>query len=475
MGNLLSSNMIREPQFAGKFYTKNKNSLKEELDSLYFSAQPLMDKEKNPRALISPHAGYIFSGEVSASAFNQIPENNSYKRVFILASSHQYIFHGASIYTQGDYKTPIGEIKVDRKLGSMLVKKHEIFNDDPDAHMNEHSLEVQLPFLQYKLGKKFMIVPIIIGTQSEKDCHQIAETLKPYFNQENLFVISSDFSHYPEYKDAIKVDNNTAEAIQSNNPEFFLKTIKENKQKNIQNLSTSICGWTSVLTLMYLTENKNYEYKKIHYKNSGDIALFGDKNKVVGYHSIAVFLKENNTFNLTLSEQKYLLELARNTLEIHYRIKNKSRIIQTPDEKNLNQKAGVFVSLYYKNKLRGCIGTLSASETIIDNVKKMVISASKDRRFENLNTDEIAELDIEISLLSPLKKIYSIDEIIPGKHGIYIEQGLNSGTYLPQVATKTGWNTEKLLSHCSQDKAGLGWEGWKTANIFTYETLVFKE
>lgn len=282
----------RKAAVAGQFYPGTRDELKSRLQELFQKSKINLPQEKVLRAIISPHAGYIFSGEVAASAFHQIPKNTEYKRVFILASSHQFYFRGAAVYCRGNYETPLGEIDVDKKLAKQLVKNSRVFIDKPEAHENEHSLEVQLPFLQYKLGK-IKLVPILLGTNSANDCKKIAETLKPWFTPENLFVISTDFSHFPDYKNAIAVDKKTAEAICTNQPEKLLEVLEKNKTDGIANLATSLCGWTSVLTLLYLTEKNEFDFKKNTYQNSGDAKVYGDKNRVVGYWAMGVFEEES--------------------------------------------------------------------------------------------------------------------------------------------------------------------------------------
>lgn len=463
----------REPAFAGKFYPGTASALKKQLEKLFAEAKPPLKPSKPPQAIISPHAGYIFSGKVAAAAFNQIPENAVYKRVFVLASSHQYLFGGAAIYRSGNYKTPLGELQVDVDLAAKLIESDEIFHDYDEAHQNEHSLEVQLPFLQHKLKNDFLLVPIILGTNNQSDCKNIATALSPYFTPENLFVISTDFSHYPEYNDAVDNDLRTAEAICSNIPKNLLQVLEQNKQKRISHLATSLCGWTSVLTLMYLTQSKNFEYRLVDYQNSGDAEMYGDKDRVVGYWAIAVHPKEK-PFEVSEEEQTELLQKARNAIIHFLESGNRSRSEPSSLGGVLKQIAGVFVSVYVKDELRGCIGNFAKDEILNDLVQRMAVSAACDYRFDNLQYDDLDDLELEISVLSPLKKIKSVNEIELGKHGIYIRKGMNSGTFLPQVAQKTGWNLEDFLGHCSRDKAGLGWDGWKNAELFTYEAFVFR-
>ena len=467
---------IREAQFAGQFYPKNKAALKNQLDAFFKQAKNITTnkgKNKVPQALIVPHAGYVFSGQVAGTAFHQIPEKVKYKRVFILASSHRFSFNGAAVFSSGNYETPLGVVKTDTRLSKTLIKSSELFFENSAAHEKEHSLEVQLPFLQHKLEDNFLLVPIILGTHEAETCRKIAMALKPWFTKENLWVISTDFSHYPEYEDASKVDYLTATAICNNKPEKLRLVLKENQNLKIDNLATSLCGWTSVLTLLYMTENSEYTFEKIFYQNSGDAKIYGSRNRVVGYWSIAVY-NDYNEFSIKREEKTELLQKARNSINTYVNTGKQGDLIPPYSQGLLNEITGAFVSIYINGKLRGCIGGFARKKTLNDLVQEMAVSASHDRRFDPVQPEELEEMELEISVLSPLKKIKSVSEIEMGKHGIYIKKGINSGTFLPQVAKKTGWNLEEFLGHCSRDKAGLGWEGWKTADIFTYEAIVFK-
>lgn len=429
---------------------------------------------QHPQAVIAPHAGYLFSGVVAASAFNQIPEKTPYERVFVLASSHQMRFHGASVFTAGDYKTPLGTVPVDEQLARELSETHSVISPEVDAHYYEHSLEVQLPFLQHRLENGFMLVPLILGTESTEECREIAVALEPYFHSRNLFVISSDFSHYPAYEDAVYVDSLTTDAVVSGKPRVLMDTLASNRKRSIPGLATSLCGWTSVLTLMYLTEEKPFEYRKVHYMNSGDITLYGDKDRVVGYQAIVVYGKKEDRFSVTDKEKETMLKIARRSLLDSYGIE--TYYDEDLDLSGvLSEKRGAFVSLYAGNELKGCIGNFQSEEPLHRVIKRMAVSASNDRRFEKPGMEMVKELRIEISVLSPMKPIQSVDEIEPGRHGIYIKKGAFGGTFLPQVATKTGWTREEFLGHCAKDKAGLGWDGWKEAEIFIYEAVVFSD
>lgn len=470
-----SENMIdRKPAVSGQFYKSDKDSLKKELDFLFTKATA--KQIENLRAIISPHAGYIFSGQVAASSFNQIDTSREYKNIFIIGTSHHTYLKGASIYNKGNYITPFGEVKVNIELANQLINNYSVFEYNQIAHKNEHSNEVQLPFLQYKLNYDFMIVPIIIGTNSTDTIKKISEALKPYFVEENLFVISTDFSHYPDYDDACKIDSITANSITANSSTQFINTIEKNKKKKIRNLSTSICGWSATLSLIYLTEKEqNIKYKIIEYQNSGD-ALLGDKDRVVGYYSIAAYANKEENFALSDEEKKFLLRIARLSIEKYLENGEEIEIDTNQLTQNLKTKCGAFVSLHKSKSLRGCIGRFGEGSELYKIVQQMAIaSATEDTRFSIVKLSEMEDIEIEISVLTPLKKIENLDEFEMGKHGIYIRKGFNTGTYLPQVAEQVNWSKEEFVSHCSENKAGIGAEGWKTAELFTYEAIVFSE
>jgi AmmeMemoRadiSam system protein B/AmmeMemoRadiSam system protein A len=469
----------RMPAVAGKFYESDSTKLLEDLKSL-FSKAKLKIINDHVLAVISPHAGYVYSGIVAASSFNQIDTNQKIDNIFLIGSSHTQTFEGASIYSIGHYITPLGKVEVNIELAKKLIKENPVFSGPSSAHIYDHVLEVQLPFLQYKLSKPFKIVPIIIGTNNKNSIRLIAKALEPYFNENNLFVISADFSHYPEYETAYKIDNQTAKAIEKNSTDIFLQSLSDTENKGISDLATPLCSWTSVLTLLYITEKqKDITIKQIEYKNSGD-SPYGDKDRVVGYNSIVVSAPlvkiQTKEYTLNENEKKELLNIARNTLTEYLSTGQRPKIDISSLSDNLNKPCGAFVTLHNKGELRGCIGQFEPKEPLYKVVVEMAIAAAtQDYRFPKVTFSELKDIDIEISVLTPLKKINSIDEIELGRHGIYIKKGYSSGTFLPQVATSTGWTKEEFLGHCSRDKAGIGWDGWKSADIFTYEAIVFSE
>ncbi|MFC2089752.1 AmmeMemoRadiSam system protein B [Bacteroidota bacterium] len=470
---------LRYPVVAGSFYPSEEQILKDQLNLLF---DQVNDKsvETDIAALIAPHAGYVFSGEVAAAAYARIDPDKSYTHVFVIGTSHHVMLNGASIYNKGDYQTPLGTVPVDTELANELIKKSRLIRFSPEAHSREHSIEVQLPFLQYRLKKPFQLVPLVIATQSAETCRELAEVLKPYFTSDNLFVISSDFSHFPAYKDAITYDTETGEAIQNNSPADFILNLVANQKRNVPGMSTSCCGWSSVLTLLDITSMlPEIEVKHMKYMNSGDTP-YGDKERVVGYHSFIFTRSETGASTewnvLTDEDKKMLLAIARESIESAFENKDLPVVDENELSELLRTNCGAFVTLLKEEQLRGCIGRFIATEPLYKVVQDMARAAAfQDRRFRPVTDQEMKDIDIEISVLTPLKRIYSIEDFRLGEQGIYIIKGNRSGTYLPQVAESTGWTKEEFLGHCSRDKAGIGWDGWRDADLYTYEALVFDE
>lgn len=474
----------RQPVAAGRFYPADKETLEKDLSQLFRNCKKPYEIF-HVRAIISPHAGYVYSGKIAAAAFSTIPTDASYKNIFIIGSSHVMSFDGASVYNSGDYITPMGRVSVNREIANKLKSENKVFNFPTTSHLQEHSIEVQLPFIQYYFKNKSLVVPIIIGTENEKTIRKIADGLRPWFTPENLFIISSDFSHYPPYKDAIETDNSTALSIISGNPQNFLNTLRKNAGKGITGLATSMCGWTSGLTLLYLAEGENQlETRLIDYCNSGD-SPYGEKNEVVGYNAIAMIEKNQKTesrvkseieFSFTEGEKNQLFRIAKNSIRSML-YENKKIII---DEKTLPEKLkkqyGAFVTLKINGALRGCIGRFISSDPLFQVVQVSALSSAfEDPRFPPLTKEEFEKSEVEITVLGPLKKINNISEIVLGKHGIYIRKDFRTGTMLPQVATENGWTVEQFLGFTSRDKAGLGWDGWKDAELFIYDGVVLED
>ena len=465
-----ASPVVRPAIQAGRFYEGNPQLLSHEIDSLLarHANDGILD---SVAALIVPHAGYYFSGNVAASAYARLNPKKPYKRIFLLGPSHHEWLNGASVNGEvDDYATPLGNVPVDRKVARQLIETDSVFTYQPKAHDREHCLEVQLPFLQRRFGEVPPIVPIIISTNDFSKLKRMAEVLKPWLTDDNLFVISSDFSHYPSYEDANKVDAKTGKAIESGDVEQLIATIEANERSGIRNLATSACGEFPIITLMLML-NSQYQIKHLLYQNSGDIDDY-DHSRVVGYHAFAILRGEEKDFSLSEDDKQILKKIAYESMKDSLEGKPISYPSILPS--HLSSKCGAFVSLHKQGRLRGCIGHFGEDTPLFEIVAEMARAAAfEDPRFMPVTRDELDDLDIEISVLTPMRRIQSLEEFQLHRHGIYIRKGYRSGTFLPQVADEVNWTKEEFVGHCSQDKAGLGWDGWRDAELYVYEAIVF--
>ncbi|HUN65218.1 MAG TPA: AmmeMemoRadiSam system protein B [Bacteroidota bacterium] len=464
----------RPAAVAGQFYPADRKELADMLEQLYAAAAPDR-KLGDVAAIICPHAGYIYCGDVIASSFNQVDMSKEYDNIFVIGTSHYTAFEGASVYDRGNFITPLGPVEVNTDLAKQLIASHPVFSNRNDAQVREHCLEVELPFLQSRMKHRFRIVPIVIGAQTLGTIREIAGALRPYLTPRNLFVISSDFSHYPAYADAETVDRATGRAIVRNSTDTLLAVMERNGARGIPNLATSLCGWSSVLTLLSMTESDSaFSYIPIRYSNSGD-APAGDKSRVVGYHSFVVIRKESggDDFRLGENDKEMLMSIARHSVEQVVRTGELPRLDTIRASRALGRACGVFVTLREDGRLRGCIGRFEAEDPLYLTVREMAAAAAlRDPRFKAVAVEELPRLSYEVSVLTPLKRIHSIEEFRLGTDGIYMRKGEHTGTFLPEVAKETGWSKEEFLGHCAQEKAGIGWDGWKDAELYTYQALV---
>lgn len=460
---------IRKPAVAGAFYPADHIELKNQIEVFF---KNIKEEKFDGRifGLMVPHAGYVYSGQVAAHCFKQL-QGLLFDTVVIIGMSHSARFDGIAVDTNDYYQTPLGLVKVDTELAYSLIKSHPKIKSLPEAHISEHSLEVQIPFLQQIL-KEFKIVPILMSNPS--DCQILAYSLiSNSRGKKILFIASSDMTHYPPYKIANEVDKTTLSLIEGMNINKLVDWLNEPHEK----CSTLLCGSGAVLTLMLITKEFGINHAAIlNYANSGDVPIIGDTSRVVGYGAVIFGQKEEKTMILDEEEQQVLLKIARNTIENYV----KSRYIPSidiDDYPNLQQLTGVFVTLTKNKQLRGCIGYIKAIAPLAQAVSKMAIAAAtEDPRFSPVTKDELKDIKIEITVLSELIRISDIEQIEIGKHGLYLVKGFNSGLLLPQVATEHGWTREEFLIHTCY-KAGLPPTAWKEKDteIFIFTGSIFHE
>lgn len=458
---------IKKPNVSGAFYPSNPKVLRQQINS-YLDQAVVTKIDGQIMALVSPHAGYVYSGGVAAYGYKTIKDKN-YKTIIVLAPSHYYAFQGISVWPEGKFQTPLGEIKVDSEFAERIIKASNIANFAPEAFSREHALEVQLPFIQV-VQKNARIVPVVMGRCSLADLENLASTLHEIIGSRKdvLVIASTDLSHYHQYDEARNIDEKTIQYIERLDSQGLWDAGLDG--------SAELCGIYPVITTLAYAKIKGVKVKILKYANSGDVT--GDLSKVVGYVSAVISKKENNPEGnemLTLEQKKVLLKIARESMETF--VKTRKRKAFSVSDPVLKREQGAFVTLTKNGELRGCIGRIIGDLPLYQAVADMAIEAAVgDPRFPAVTADELKDIQLEVSVLSSLEQIDDVNKIEIGKHGIIIRQGFNSGLLLPQVATEYNWDRQTFLEHtCS--KAGLPYGCWKnkTAQIYIFSAEFFSE
>lgn len=470
---------IKGPNVAGQFYPQNRNALSSLIDNLIAKVS-LPEIKGDIFCLISPHAGYAFSGGTAAFGYKAI-KDKPYTTVIILAPSHYYAFNKISVYKEGKFRTPLGDIEIDSSFTQKITNPSQSIEFIPQAFAKEHSLEVQLPFLQRALTG-FKIVPIVIGDCAFEALDNLANNIVKAIGarRDVLVVASTDLMHSYDYKETEAVDRLTLSHLEALSAQDIYDCLRAG--------TIQMCGGLPIVTAVIAAQRLGYtHYSLLHYTNSAIVT--GNREKgvwTVGYASAIISGQETSTevrkeekseeSMLTIPQEKRLLEIARKAIEEY--ISSGRRLHFVEDDPRLKEINGAFVTLHAHGELRGCIGNIVGQKPLFETVRDMAIeSATGDPRFAPVAKDELKDIEIEVSVLSPLKKIRAIDEFILGTHGVLVRQGWNQGVFLPQVAIETGWSKEEFLSNLCLHKAGLPSDAWKENNteIFVFSALVFSE
>lgn len=460
---------VKQPNVAGAFYPDNPVVLSEMIDKCLQDANP-QTLEGEIFALISPHAGYDFSGSVAAYGYKLI-KNRGYKTVVIIGPSHYSGFYGISVYPQGAFRTPLGDVFIDAEFTGKLIDATADIKFIPQAFQREHSVEVQIPFLQKALTA-FKIVPIIMGQVDFGLCQELANRLVSLIgNRKDVLVIAStDMYHGYDYDEAEAIDRFTLSVLEEMNPQKLYNKISEG--------TAQFCGGNGVVVTMLTAKGLGHnKLKVLKYANSAQITNRKVKGVwTVGYTSCVIDREKGEEAMLNKDQRKRLLGIARNSIDTY--LKTGKKLELTEQDPVLNKKMGAFVTLHERGELRGCIGNLVGSQPLYLTVRDMAVEAAVgDPRFPPVKKEELKDIAIEISALSELERIADPLSIELGVHGVLVRRGFNSGVFLPQVATETGWAKEEFLSNLCSHKAGLSADAWKdkATEIYVFTAEVFSE
>lgn len=421
---------VRPPAVAGFFYPADAETLIRDVDG-YLSARAL-PVVSPPKAIIVPHAGYVYSAAVAGPAYAQIRQAaDRIRRVVLLGPGHRVAIPGVAAPTADAFQTPLGTVPLDRPSIHAIAGLPYVELRD-DAHREEHCLEVQLPFLQRVL-RDFTLVPLVVGGASPEQLAALLDRL--WGGPETLIVISSDLSHYHDYDAAQNLDGKAAEAIESLSPDDLS--------------ADQACGRLPIAGMLLSAERHNLSVDRLDLCNSGDTG--GPRDRVVGYGSWA--FRENGSAASPpardrrfdpqaeiLPHAKRLLRSASSTLRYAVRYGKAPRVDLSKVPDPLRPAAATFVTLKHGSKLRGCIGTVEPRRPLVVDVVENAFGAGfKDPRFPPLTYDELTDLSISISLISPKQRIeFTDEEDLVGQlrrpnDGLLIQSGNERGLFLPQV------------------------------------------
>ncbi len=472
---------VREPCVAGSFYPASPAELEQLVEKYIEEAAAAVIKGR-PVALLVPHAGYVFSGAVTATALKTIA-GLDLDTVYIIGTAHHAGRSGALTWQGRAFRTPLGEYPVDFLAVSELIKKCPDVRYWPAAWPREHSVEVVIPFLQ-KLAPRAKLVPLLMGECSARECQSVARAVACQAAERQAVIIASaDLSHYPSWQDAIRVDRAMIAGMLSMEPENLDRINQEWMSRGIDQLACTMCGLSAVKTIIMAGKELGANQAQLlQYINSGDISR--DKSRVVGYAAIVFFQESDLLLNeessvspgdsgeeLLPSRQAALLDMARSA--IVQTLENGRPVNPEKPPEWLLEKRAIFVTLKTGSRLRGCIGMTEPRLPLYRAITQMACAAAfQDTRFRPLASQELPAINIEISILSPLRRVQDANKIIMGKHGVVVRSEGRSGLFLPQVAEETGWTRKKFLNELCSQKAGLSKGAWQDPKTELYTFTV---
>ncbi len=458
--------VVRLPAVSGAFYPADSQALAETVDRL-LQAVPAHATSERLIGVIVPHAGYRYSGAVAAAAFRQL-QGKTFRTVILVGPSHRHRFEGFAVLHRGAMATPLGEVPIDEDMVLRLVERSDAFHIDWAVHAQEHALEVELPFLQRTLGS-FRVVPMLAGSDDPVDAVRLADALLPLLTDETLLVVSVDLSHYHPYNTAVALDRRAIDAVASGDEAGFVELLRAGQ--------TEVDAPVPLLALMRIAERLGATVRELEYRNSGDVT--GDRRRVVGYVAMAMTRPTEAAGGaegeLNAEARQALLQLARRSIEAAVRREPLPPLPNGPPV--LSEPRGAFVTIKRQQRLRGCIGYTQPIGPLAEVVQKVAVAAAlDDPRFRPVDSSELSQLDLEISVLSVPEPLSDPSKIVVGRHGLIIQRGSMSGLLLPQVATEYGWDRETFLAEVSR-KAGLAPTAWKErdAKLYTFTAEVFHE
>jgi AmmeMemoRadiSam system protein B/AmmeMemoRadiSam system protein A len=450
--------MVKEPAVAGSFYPLDRKKLEAEVDG-YLSRGESPSGEGRLLALVAPHAGYRYSGPVAGHSYAQL-KGKDIRTVVLIGPSHHAAVNGAVIYPGSGLKTPLGVVPVDEALARSLASEQEGVNLAAEPFSREHSLEVQLPFLQRTL-RDFSVVPILVGRMTPASYRHLADRIAGILKTDSasLLVISTDLSHYHNAQKAGIMDRSVLDAAE--------RLALGDLERILASGEGEMCGAGAVLYGLAAARGAGAtEGELFMYADSGDVS--GDKSSVVGYGALGYFRRE-----LSPADRREILKLAEETVASH--VNGKPLPDWQGGTRRMKTDGAVFVTLKEKGgRLRGCIGSLQATMPLYRSIMQNgVAAASRDPRFRPVRPEELPGLSVEVTVLSPMEPLASVHETVIGRDGLYLEASGRSSVFLPQVPVEQGWNLQTYLAQLAM-KAGLPADAWKGGRLYRFSADIIQ-
>ena len=439
----------RKPVVAGIFYPAGASEIKASIKHFFdlASSSPQILPENDLVGIIVPHAGWIYSGQTAAEGFCAISKGD-FANVIFIGVDHRSGLNSIGLWPQGSFITPFAKTSVDENLNRLLLKSG--LQTEPAQHLQEHSLEVILPFFQY-LFPKLSAAFISCGSGIENGI-RLGQALKECISHcrgKTLVIVSTDWSHYHDFRRAKALDDAGLASVLKLNTDELLQKCRNNE--------TELCGLIGVIGAIELFKEAGATVKLLAQTDSS--AASGDRERVVGYAALILqgqksMLKSHKAEeNSNMNFQQEVLQAVRATLEAHLSQKPIPAFNFT--DPRYSEKRGMFVTLKKHGELRGCIGHIIGFEPLGKSLAKIAISsATQDPRFNPVTAAELNDIKIEVSILSPLEDVKDLNEIKIGRDGLLLQLGGRSGVFLPQVPIEWNWNLEEYLFNLCH-KAGL--------------------
>jgi len=469
---------IRQPVLSGTWYPADPAELAAAVDGYLAGADPSLRPAGRPLVAVVPHAGYVYSGSTAGKLLGLLREEAP-GRIILLAPNHRVGLDSIALSGAWAYATPLGTVAVDQAAIRQLAK-NKSFTINDSAHAEEHAIEIQLPLIQRTWPDAIpRIVPVLVPALSPDQRLEAANALAELATDDTLFLVSTDFTHFGASYGFVPFTENLAASLEELDSGAILRILAADPSGLLEygrETGITMCGLEATAVALGPKLPEGYEGALIDYSRSGD--RDGDYSLSVSYASI--LLCTGSADKLSSKEKRFLKDVARHAVEAAVKRQSPKDFLTMAAESGielsgaLTAHRGAFVTLTMSGELRGCIGYIEGFKPLVDAVAENGRSAAvSDSRFSPVTDGELADIDIEVSALTPLVPVAGPEEIVIGRHGIVLSKGGRKSVFLPQVAPEQGWDRETTLTHLAL-KAGLGPDAWREGCEFlVFEADVF--